>query len=387
MRSVRRPRVVLPLLVLLVLLAAAPAGAADLPPVEAEAVILANGATGEVLYERNADERHAIASITKLMTAIVTLERTRPNELVTVGAGAPAIGESSIDLRAGERLTVRDLLAAALIQSANDASFALAAHAGPGGLPGFIRLMNEEVRELGLAGTRFARPDGLDTPGHYSTARDVLALARAAMRRPLIRSLVRRDGGRIAGGRELFAWNDLLGEYQGLIGVKTGHTEDAGWCQVAAARRDGTVVYAVILGSPSRSQRNEDLAELLDWAFEQYARVRVVDEQRTYATAEIPFSEERLELVPARSVEAVVRVGRPLTERIVGPAVVDLPVRRGQRLGEVRVLEGRRVVARRPHIAAEDIADAGFGRRAGWYAEHTLAEAGEMVGDVFGAIL
>ena len=375
------------LLVLWALVVAGAAGAADVPPVDAEAVLLANGQTGEILYERNADERRAIASITKLMTAIVALERARPRELVTIGPFAPTVGESSIDLRRGERLTVRDLLAAALIQSANDATFALAGHAGPGGLPGFIRLMNAEAAELGLEDTHFVRPDGLDTPGHYSTARDVLALARAAMRRPLIRQLVRREGGRIAGGRELFAWNDLLGEYEGLIGVKTGHTDQAGWSQVAAARRDGTTIYAVILGSPTRARRNADLAELLDWGFDQYARVRVVDERRTYATAAVPFREdERLRLVPARSVDAVVRVGRELTERVVAPATVELPVRRGAELGEIQVFEGRRLVARRPLVASESVDSPGVARRAQWYAGETLDEAADMVGAVFGAI-
>jgi serine-type D-Ala-D-Ala carboxypeptidase (penicillin-binding protein 5/6) len=375
------------LAVLAALVGTASAAAADLPPVEAEAVILANGATGEILYERNADRRRAIASITKLMTAIVALERSRPGERVTVGPLAPTVGESSIGLRAGERLTVRDLLAAVLIQSANDAAFALAGHAGPGGLRGFIRLMNAEARELGLGDTHFVRPDGLDTPGHYSTARDVLALARAAMRRPLIRQLVRRTGGRIAGGRELFAWNDLLGDYAGLIGVKTGHTDQAGWSQVAAARRDGTVIYAVILGSPSRAERNADLAELLDWGFDQYVRARVVEERRTYATTEIPFGDgDVVELVPARSADAVVRVGRPLTERVTAPQLVELPVRRGQELGEVRVFEGGRLVATRPLVAAEDVGEPGFTAKVGWYAGRTLAEAGDMLGGVLGAI-
>ena len=377
-------------LAVLVVAAAAwvgPAGAAGPPALQGEAIILANGATGEVLYERNAGERHPIASITKLMTAIVTLDRARPGETVTVGSFAPSVGESSIELRRGERVSVRDLLAAALIQSANDAAYALAGHAGPGGVGGFVRLMNEEARRMGLAETHFVRPDGLDTPGHLSSARDVLKLAQAAMRRPLVRELVRREAARIAGGRSLFSWNDLLGDYDGLIGVKTGHTEEAGWCEVAAARRNGVVVYAVILGSPSRARRNADLAELMDWGFDQYVRMPVVDADRVYATAEVPFADDRLQLVPVREARAVVRVGRELTERVVAPAVVDLPVRKGQELGEVRVLEGRRIVATRPLVAARDVAEPSFADRAGWYAGQTLAEAGDMLGEVFGAAL
>jgi D-alanyl-D-alanine carboxypeptidase (penicillin-binding protein 5/6) len=292
-----------------------------------------------------------------------------------------------VHLRPGERMSVRDLLAAALIQSANDAAFALAAHVGDGDVRRFVRLMNAEARELGLEDTHFVRPDGLDVPGHYSSAEDVLALARAAMRRPLVRRLVRMESGRIAGGRTLFAWNDLLGEFPGLRGVKTGHTAAAGWCQVAFARRDGVGVYAVVLGSPSRGERNRDLAALLEWGFAQYVRLQVVVPERTYATAEVPFSDERLALRAAGPAAAVVHVGRPLVEEIVVPATVELPVRRGKRLGEIRVLEGDRVVARRPLVAAETVGDAGLEERAGWYADRAVSEAGEMLSGVFGGVL
>jgi serine-type D-Ala-D-Ala carboxypeptidase (penicillin-binding protein 5/6) len=370
--------------------AAAPASAQQTEPaprVAATAVLVANAATGEVVFARNADARAAIASITKLMTALVVLEHAHPEDVVTVRRLASTVGESTVHLRPGERISVRDLLAAALIQSANDAAFALAAHVGDGDVRRFVRLMNAEARELGLEDTHFVRPDGLDVPGHYSSAEDVLALARAAMRRPLVRRLVRMESGRIAGGRTLFAWNDLLGEFPGLRGVKTGHTAAAGWCQVAFARRDGVGVYAVVLGSPSRGERNRDLAALLEWGFAQYVRLQVVVPERTYATAEVPFSDERLALRAAGPAAAVVHVGRPLVEEIVVPATVELPVRRGKRLGEIRVLEGDRVVARRPLVAAETVGDAGLEERAGWYADRAVSEAGEMLSGVFGGVL
>jgi serine-type D-Ala-D-Ala carboxypeptidase (penicillin-binding protein 5/6) len=367
---------------------AGPATAATAPPDSAaRAVLVADGPTGEVLYAENAGDRLAPASLTKLMTALVVLDWARPNELVRVSASATSVGESSIRLVPGERLRVRDLLAAALIQSANDAAYALAVHVGDGDVRAFVRLMNAKADELGLDDTHFVRPDGLDTPGHYSSARDLLALARAAMQRPLIRSLVRLRGMEISGGRSLFAWNDLLGRFPGLIGIKTGHTEDAGWCQVAAARRDGVTTYAVILGSPGRARRNEDLAELLEWGLAQYARVNVVHDDRPYATAAVPFSDERLSLVPDDSGAAVVRLGRPLVETVTAPALVELPVERGEQLGEIVVSDGRRVLARRPLVAAEAIGDPGLGERAGWYADRALDEAGGILTEAFGALL
>ena len=367
-------------------LGSAAASAGGPPPVAARAALVANGATGEVLYAEHAKRRLAPASITKLMTALVVLERARPRELVTVPAVAASVGESSIHLRAGERIRVRDLLAAALIQSANDAAYALAAHVGDGSVRAFVRLMNAKARELGLDETHFVRPDGLDTPGHYSSASDVFALARAAMRRPLIRELVRLRTARIAGGRVLSGWNDLLGRFPGLAGVKTGHTANAGWCQVALARRPGVPIYAVILGGPSRKARNADLAELLAWGLAQYARARVVERGRAYATASIPFSAERLSLVAPRDKEAIVRLGRPLVETVTARAVVDLPVARGERLGEIQVRVGARLLARRPLVAAEAVPEPGLGGRAGWYAGRTLDEAGDILDGVLGAV-
>ena len=305
----RRPAVVLVFLLLAAAVASAlaPAGSAAGPRgYAARAVLVADGPTGEVLYEQNADRRVAMASITKLMTAIVVLERLEPNEKVRVRALASSVGESTIDLEAGERLRVRDLLAAALIQSANDAAFALAARVGNGDVGRFVRLMNRKARELGLRDTRFARPDGLDAPGHYSTARDVLVLARAVMKEPLVRRLVRLRTTTIAGGRSLSTWNDLLGRFPGLFGVKTGHTDRAGGCEVAAARRDGATVYAVVLGSPSRPRRNRDLRKLLDWGLDQYARVAVVAGGEPYATAAAPFSDERVDLVAASDARAAI---------------------------------------------------------------------------------
>ena len=360
------------------------AAAEGLPHVQAHAFLVAGGPSAEVLAADDADARVPIASITKLMTALVVLDHAKPGDTVTVAAPAAVVGESSINLHAGEQLTVRDLLAGALIQSANDAAYALAEHVGRGSVERFVRMMNAKAAELGLTETHFARPDGLDTPGHLSSAHDVLILARTAMQRPLIRSLVRERSARIAGGRSLSTWNDLLGRYPGLYGVKTGHTDDAGWCEIAVARRDGTTVYAVILGSPTRDRRNADLASLLNWGFHRFARLQVVEGGKRYASAEIPFSDDSLPLVAEKGVAATVLATRPLVETVVAPMVVDLPVRKGQRLGEVRVTEAGRLVAKVPLVASRDVDEAGFGTKSEWYAGQAVDEAGAMLGSVFG---
>jgi D-alanyl-D-alanine carboxypeptidase (penicillin-binding protein 5/6) len=369
----------LALVFLLVLLLAAPAVArADDPPAaRARAVLVATGG-GEILYERNANRRVPMASITKLMTALLTLERTKPDNVVTVRGQAPSIGESTFNLRPGERLRVRDLLTAALVQSANDAAYALAAYVGKGKVGAFVRLMNERAAQLGLDHTHYVRPDGLDAAGHYSSARDVLALARKDMEYRIFQRIVRRRGGVVA-GRQLYAWNDLLKTYAGAMGVKTGHTDAADWCEVAAAKRGGVTIYAVILGSPSRARRNADLARLLDWGFAHYGRTSLIEAGRTYATAEVPFTDARVPLVAASGASPVIRLGRPLVERIVAPGRIDPPMAKGQRVGEIRIYDGTRLVARRPLVVAVAVEEPSLGRRAGWYAGRALDEAADML--------
>jgi D-alanyl-D-alanine carboxypeptidase (penicillin-binding protein 5/6) len=347
---------------------AAPATAA--PKVEARAYLVVNAATGEVLLRHHAAERTPIASITKLMTALVTLEHARLDDVVTVGAAPATVGESSIDLQPGERLTVRDLLKAALIQSANDSAVALAQYVG-GSVPAFVRLMNERARQLGLRDTHFVRPDGLDARGHYSSARDVTRLAQIVMHRPEVRAIVREREDTIAGGRRLHTWNDLLGRFHGLIGVKTGHTSGAGWCEVAAARGRGLTIYATILGSRTREWRNRDLTTLLDWGLSRYRLARLVGPERTYASAQVGYGRAPVALVPARPLVRVVRVGRPLVERIFAPAVVALPVHRGDRLGTVQVWARGRLLGERRLVAARTVERPGLGGRVAWCAKRT----------------
>lgn len=361
------------------------ASASTPPPVEARAVLVADGRTGDILYEENADRRMPMASITKLMTALVTLEHARPGDMVTVAKQAVGTGESSIFLAAGEELRVRDLLAAALIQSANDSAYALAADVGDGSVKRFVGMMNAKAAELGLDGTSYVRPDGLDAKGHVSTARDTFRLARFAMRVPLIRELVRKRTAQIPPDRKLKSWNDLLWTVPGLIGVKTGHTDRAGWAEVAAAKRGPTTIYAVILGSPTRAKRNADLAELIEWGFDQYARFTLVREGERYATAAVPFGEgEQLELVAAAGASKLVRLGdgSRFVERVVAPTMVELPVTKGQTLGEVVVMDGDEEVARVDLVAARDIAEPSLQERVGWYADRALDEAGDILSSV-----
>jgi D-alanyl-D-alanine carboxypeptidase len=360
------------LLVALAALALSAPAAAAAPAVDARAYLVMNGATGEVLLARGAHERLPIASITKLMTALVAIERTRPGEVVVVDSDAVGVTGSTIRLRAGERLKVRDLLAAALIQSANDSAVALAEHVGSD----FVMLMNRRARALGLRETQFVRPDGLDVAGHYSSAWDVTQLSLAAMHEPLIRQLVRRETASIAGGRTLHTWNDLLGEFPGVFGVKTGHTAAAGWSQVAVARGNGVTIYATILGSPSRSVRNADLEELLGWGMSRYAVVPLAPPGRVYGLVAVTYGEAAVPVVAARPLRRAVRIGRPLEQHVVLASQADLPVRRGDVFGELRVYDRGKLLGRTSLVAAEDREAPSAVERVKWYVGRTASHIG-----------
>ena len=361
-------------LFLLALVLAGGAHASTLPPVpqvDARAYLVVDARTGDVLASSNANEEMPIASITKLMTVLVTLEHHKLTDVVTVDPRAAEVGEESIFLRAGEQLTVHDLVEGALIQSANDAADALALSVSRD-FPAFARLMNAKAQQLGLHDTHFVRPDGLDAPGEYSTATDVTKLMRILMRTRFVRDTVHMETATIAGDRVLHTWDDLLGVVPGIVGGKTGHTDEAGWCQVVAERENGVTIYVTMLGSPSRSIRNVGLESLLAWGMAQFRVVPEVQYGRVYATARVPYGRTPLELIAAKPLQGVVRLGHPLTERVVAPTGVSLPVQAGQVLGHVEIWSGKTMLGSRDLVAARTIRRPGLPGRLRFYAGRTL---------------
>ena len=355
-----------------VALAVAGSAHAAVPQPDARAFYVVNASNGDVLAAHDADARLPIASITKLMTVLVALKRLDLDQVVTVPAQAARVGGSRIPLHAGQRITVSDLLKGALIQSANDAADTLAAAASGGDLPLFVSWMNARAQQLGLHDTHFVRPDGLDARGHVSSARDVALLARVAMHVPVVRSIVREHSDVIEGGRfTVHTWNDLLGVFPGLIGVKTGHTDKAGWCEVAAARRRGYTIYAVILGSPTRARRNADLERLLSWGVAQYRTLTLVA-PKPYTSASLAYGLPAVPLVPSGPLVRVVRVGRPVVRRVIASSAAALPVRKGQRLGRIEIWAGGRLLGVRPLLATRSVTRPGLGGRLRWYATRTL---------------
>src|SRR5574340_40631 len=210
------------------------------------------GGDGAVLAEHDARALRAPASITKLMTAIVTLEHTRLSDVVEVSPRAARVGQSTADLRPDEDLTVAQLLRAMLVPSANDAAEALALYVGQGSQDRFVALMNADARRLGLTDTHFENPHGLDQRGHVTSARDATRLVRYALGIPVIRRALQHTTVSLPGGRELETTDDLLSSCPPLVAGKTGHTRHAGWNEAAGARAEGASVYGAILGARSR---------------------------------------------------------------------------------------------------------------------------------------
>jgi serine-type D-Ala-D-Ala carboxypeptidase (penicillin-binding protein 5/6) len=292
--------------------------------------------------------------------------------VVSVPVGATLVGEASIDLRRGERISVRDLVEGALIPSANDAATALALAASNGSESTFVSWMNLKARDLGLTDTHFVNPHGLDTPGHVSSARDVVTLLRVALANPVIRRYAATERAELSGDRKVETTDDLLSRFPPLVAGKTGHTDGAGWSEVAAARLGQVSVYASVLGEPSRQQRNDDLQSLLAWGLVQYQDIRAIDARRVYAWAEAPYGRPAVPLVAAHEVIRLQRLGVPLVERVVTPTDVSLPVRKGEQLGRIGVYERGRLVASAPLLAGRSERRPGALGRTRWYATRTL---------------
>lgn len=244
----------------------------DYPSLQCTEAIAVDG-DGNVLYTRNASTSMPMASITKVMTAVVALESGLPLDTAyTVSAAVANIGESSIGYAEGEQVTLNELMHGLLIHSGNDAALAIA-ECVAGSEQAFVDRMNSKAQELGMTGTHFANPHGLDADGHYSTAYDLVALARYAMEFPLIKSIVGSTSITLTvGGQPVtYASTDtMLNSYPGMQGIKTGYTYGAGRAFLGMATRGGTTIYVVILGTESDEQRFAETQTLLDWSFSHY---------------------------------------------------------------------------------------------------------------------
>ena len=356
------------LALLATLLVAAPATAAP-RDITAESAILVETVSGDVAFQRKADERRPIASTTKLMTALLTLERAKPDQVIPAARYRGGPLETVIGLRPGEEMTVSDLLRALLLHSANDAAYTLAQGVG-GSVPKFVRLMNKRARQLGLEDTHYANPIGLDDPGNYSTARDLVKLTLKLQEFKFFRQTVNRTQATLESGastRTIRNRNQLVRRDARVNGVKTGQTQGAGWVLVASGRNNrGIQVIAAVLGSASDLARQDDALTLLKYGWSLYRVAEPLEEGREMARVPIRYRRgAELPLVAGETVTQVIRKGGPkATFSVVGvPDDVVGPIREGQRFGTIIVNRGSDVVARVPLVAAAAVPEAGVAQR------------------------
>jgi D-alanyl-D-alanine carboxypeptidase (penicillin-binding protein 5/6) len=308
----------------------APASAAGphLPGVRAAALI--DESSGQQLYGLNENATGAIASTTKLMTALVTLNHARLRDMFTDPDFFFPAQDSQIHLVPGERMSVHDLLIALMLPSADDAAEDLAYNVGHGSVSRFVAMMNARARELHLTHTHYSTPSGLDTPGNYSSARDLVTLARYLLRsEPFIAAVVGKKSAILRTGdhvRVVTNRNDLVVRYPWINGVKTGHTLQAGYVLVASGTRDGMTLIDVVLGTPSEAARDASALALLGYGFENFARETPVHAGQVLARVSVKgqptlhprlFATSTYAHIFPRSARIRVRVRAPA--QIIGP--------------------------------------------------------------------
>lgn len=328
-----------------------------MPDVKMKAGVLMTS-DGRILWARKPSNHRSIASITKIMTAVVAMEEGDLAEKVKIPKAARRVGESTSYLEAGDTLTLSELLEALLVKSGNDAAYAIAIHVA-GSEEEFVKLMNAKAAELGLTNTRFTNSHGLDEGDQYSSAADVGVLSRYAMTKPEFRRIVAQKKAVVAtSGRRIDVENTnlLIGNYEGANGVKTGWTDRAGYSVVDSAKRGDVELYAVILGTGTELQRFRDARELLDWGFAHYRPQQLVSAGTV--VAEAPVADYLDETVGAQVADdqlvTVFDLYGPI-KRTVKVTSVKAPVEKGDRVGVATFTQDGKIIATVPLVAATDV--------------------------------
>mgnify|MGYP003291975915 CR=1 FL=1 len=318
----------------------------EVQAVSAQKALLLDASTDRVLFEKNPDTRSLIASTTKIMTALVVCEQCNVLDRMSVPKEAVGIEGSSMYLREGEVLTVQELLYGLMLHSGNDAAVALAIYCG-GTVEGFVQLMNDKARLLGLSNTHFENPHGLDSPEHYSTARDLAILADYAMQNPIFAKTVSTKTVRV-GQRSLTNHNKLLWRVTGADGIKTGFTKASGRILVSSATRDGRRLVCVTINDGNDWQ---DHATLLENGFSKYRITQILTEGDCVGTVEILSGEaQRVQLLADADFSFPLAENEQVQILLSGPGFAYAPVAQGQTAGYAYICVGDSCVGKVPVV-------------------------------------
>ncbi len=304
-----------------------------------------------MIYEKNADEQSLIASTTKIMTALIVSEQCNVLDRMRIPKEAVGVEGSSMYLQEGEILTIQELLYGLMLHSGNDAAVALAIYCG-GTVEGFAELMNDKARVLGMTGSHFVNPNGLDAPGHYSTARDLAILAAYAMKNPIFYKTVSARTVTV-GQRYLRNPNKLLWRVEGADGVKPGYTKAAGRILVSSATRQGRRLIAVTINAPSDWQ---DHAVLLEEGFSHYQVRSIVKAGDVLGRVEIAGGQAGYaELIAGEDFAYALAEGEAPEIRISGPGFVYAPVAAGAQAGFAHVCIGEKTLGKVSLVYGETV--------------------------------
>lgn len=316
----------------------------------ASSAILYEPQTKSVLFEKNAEDRRAIASTTKIMTAVVTIENVDLSDIVEIPKECTGIEGTSIYLKAGEQISVLDLLYGMLLQSGNDAANALANYVSSQKGIEFIALMNEKADVLGMKNTEFKNPSGLPDEGHFSTAYDMAILTAYAMKLPEFYEIVGTESYS-AGTRKFINHNKLLRLYSGVNGVKTGYTKSAGRCLVSNAEKNGMSLVAVTLAAPDDW---EDHKKMFDYGFSNFQVKEFKNE--IFNVAVVGGDVACIKVSSFCNGSLLLKKDSFVEYEVVLPRFIYAPINRGDRIGEIRYIVDGEVVQKFSVVSTENIA-------------------------------
>ncbi|MBR3865864.1 MAG: D-alanyl-D-alanine carboxypeptidase [Clostridia bacterium] len=348
-------------------LSAAAVSATDSAPavtISAPSAVLMHS-SGEVLFEKNAHEKRPIASVTKVMTLLLVFEAIECGNLsmadmVTGSAHAASMGGSQIWLEEGEKLSVEDMLKAVTICSANDCAVALGEHIS-GSEDAFVALMNQRAAQLGMNDTTFKNACGLHEEGHLSSAYDVALMSRELIKYSKVSEYATTWEATLRGGESVLNnTNKMIRSYDGMTGLKTGFTTQAGYCLAATATRENTGLIAVVLGGETSEKRNADIAALLNWGFANYMSV-IPTPDMPLMPIPVRLGKEksvRIKLADAQGVLA--QKGVEITKNITLEKEVKAPVKEGDRLGTLTAEQNGKVLCEIPIVAAKRVEKMSF---------------------------
>ena len=340
-------------------------------PLTSRAALLMEKTTGQILFAQNEHEKLEPASVTKIMTLLLTMDAIDSgalayDDVVTVSANAAGMGGSQVFLAEGEQITVEELLKCVCVSSGNDAAVALAEKVA-GVTELFVEQMNNRARGLGMDDTHFVNPTGLTAEGHVTSAHDIALMSRELLtKHPDIRSFTTIWTDSIRGGTfDLANTNKLIRRYDGATGLKTGYTASAGYCISATAEREGMELIAVVMKGETADKRNADAKALLNYGFSAYALVSAAPEEPLPALPVTMGETDSVSLtLPPDALTAVVEKAQAaaLERRIDLPESLPAPVRQGQQVGTLTLCSGDTELVTVPILAAEDAAGRSWGR-------------------------